>query len=446
MWNFLFQNSPLLYLTQSFWRDEAFSVLLSSRSPLSFITHLTFEPPLYYVMLHFWLKLFGTSEVAARSFSLLGFILANVVVVFWAEKLFKKHWLSWFLPIFFFFNPQLMYYAFEVRAYGWYMFFAVASMYAYMEKKWKFYILATSLGLYTHTYMIIIPAIQALHYGIIHRKTLFTWANFFKDKVVQSILWIGLFSSPWLLKVFIDLPKLRQSWYFPVDVQLIKSVLGNIFVGYEGTPAGLWKFTAGLSLLLFASAFWAIRNANYRARNGYFFLQAFIPLTIILGISLFKPMFVNRYVMPVTIAEIFLVVFCLELIRNKIIQKALAVVALLFVIGFNFWYPNKHTKNDIRKTIFEIQALASPTDLLVVDSPLILFETLYYSNDPSRVFWYNPDNVAFPWYVGDVAFSKSQSIQELPPYPTRSFLIHEDTTFEVIYSTPMPATFKSKRL
>src|SRR5260221_3193123 len=130
MIQFLLRHTSLLYLTQSLWRDEAFSILSAEKSLSFLLPKLGFEPPVYYMLLHFWIKIFGRSELSTRGLSLLGFTLATIVVIHWGEKLFKKHWLSWFLPLFFFLNPMLLYYAFEVRTYGWDMFFATLSRYA----------------------------------------------------------------------------------------------------------------------------------------------------------------------------------------------------------------------------------------------------------------------------------------------------------------------------
>ena len=425
MFDFLLNHTPLLYLTQSVWRDEAFSVLLAQQSPWRFIPKLTFEPPIYYLLLHFWTMLFGTSEIAARSLSLLGFVLATIVVVEWSGKLFKKHWLSWFLPVFFFFNPMLVYYAFEIRAYGWYMFFAVFSMYAYMEKRFWLYTIATTLGIYTHTYMVIVPFVQTIHFIFVHRKNQF-W---------KAFALTGLLVSPWLVKVVIDLPRLNESWYFPVHWQLVASVLGNIFLGYEGTPGYLWSFTSAVSFLFAALALFALWSKSYRARNSFFFLLVFVPLITIISISFFKPLFVPRYVIPSTIAQVFLIVFAIELVKNKLLQKLMAGALLLFVIGFNLWYPSRHAKKDIRSTMYEINALAGSKDIILVDSPLLLFETLYYSTNPSRVYWYNPEGETFPWYIGDILFSSKQVARELPPYPIHAFIIQKDTSFEITYNT-----------
>lgn len=429
MWSFLFTHTPLFYFTQSIWRDEAFSILLAQRPLFSFLTHVTFEPPLYYILLHYWMKIFGTGEIAARSLSLLGFTLTTIVVIVWAEKLFHKHWLAWFLPLFFFLNPELVYYAFEVRAYGWYMLFAVTSMFAYMEKRYMLYVIATTLGLYTHSYMLIVPSVQVLHYVLTHRTSLL------KDPMIRSFIFVGVLFAPWLIKIAGELSRLKQSWYFPPDAQLVRSVIGNIFLGYEGTPWYLWSFTAIISLVILLCSFYAISSEQKRTRNGFFFLLLFVPLVTIIGISFYKPLYVNRYVIPSTIAEIFLIVFAIELIQSKRIQRFAAAFSLVFVISFNLWYPGKYAKVNMRSSVYQINALANTRDVILADSPLILFEIIYYSTNPN-VFWYNPEGSLFPWFVGDIIVTPSQIVRELPPYPAKAFIIHENGSFEVSYNTP----------
>ena len=276
MINWLLAHSPLLYFTQSVWRDEAFSILAAQR-PLSFIfTNLGIEPPLYYILLHYWMKLFGTSEIAARSLSLLGFTLTTILVIYWSEKLFRKHWLSWFLPLLFFFNPMLLYYAFEVRAYGWFMFFSIASMYAYVEKKWVLLTIANVLGFYTHSYMIFVPITQGIHWlittqihkviaqFIAHRRRLRSAILNLKVKgAPAAFVATLLLIAPWFLRLIKEAAGLKTTWYYPVDINLIRSVLGNMFVGYEGTPWYLWRITFYLSLVLLFFFFLAIKPISF---------------------------------------------------------------------------------------------------------------------------------------------------------------------------------------
>lgn len=447
MLNWLIQHSPLFYFTQSLWRDEAFSILVAERPLASVLGKLSFEPPVYYTLLHFWIKIFGNSEIATRGLSLVGFMLATIVVIFWAEKLYKKHWLSWFLPLLFFFNPLLLYYAFEVRTYGWYTFFAVLSMYAYLEKKYVLYITATTLGFYNHSYMIIVPFVQVIHFILtnvnvykknlsIHSLIIFLRKTL-QHPMVRSFLAVGILIAPWIFRIVKESAKLKTSWYFPVNVNLIKSVLGNMYLGYEGTPWYGWQYTQSLSLILFVFFLFTLRLKHTRQRNLFFFLMVFVPLTLVIGISFAKPLFVNRYLLPVSIAEVFLLVFALEAMKKPWFAKCIGAALLIFTIGFNAWYPTKHPKMDIRTTVYEINSMLGKHDLIFADSPLIFFETIYYSRDRSKVFLYNPAGSPFPWYVGDIVVSPSQMARNFPTYPARAFLIRENNTFDIHYQVPI---------
>lgn len=448
MFEWLISHSPLFYFTQSLWRDEAFSIFVSERPILFFISKLTFEPPLHYVLLHFWIKLFGESEIAVRSLSFAAFALATVVVIIWSEKLFKKHFLSWFLPLFFFFNPMLLYYAFEVRAYAWYVLFTVLSMYTYFQKAWVWYIAASIAGFYTHTYFIFVPFVQAIHWFVTTQwgRKHMTIQSLLGKPIVRSLLVIGLGITPWLIKILMEASKLKNSWYFPVNLNLIKSVLGNMFLGYEGTPWFLWKYTAYLSAFLLALFFIALRNKGARNRNLFFFLMAILPLAVVIGISFVKPLFVNRYLIPVSVSEVFLVAFAIEAIKSKFLQYVVAFGFLLPVLWFNGWYPQEHPKLNIRATIMQVNTLKNTGDVIFADNPLIFFETIYYSSDRTRVFLYNPNGSPFPWYVGDIIVSRGQMARDLPSYPTRAYLVHADGTFDIAYrATSVFATSTKKR-
>jgi mannosyltransferase len=445
MLSYIINHTPLFYFVQSLWRDEAFSVLIAERPIATFITKLTFEPPVYYTVLHVWIKIFGTSEIAVRSLSFIAFAIACFIVIEWAHILFKKSWLSFYLPLLFFANPMLIYYAFEVRTYGMYIMFATLSLFAYQQKRWKLFTVATLLGFYTHTYFIFLFTSQIIHFLAINRKHITTkqWlTTSVSDPAVKAIAISILGIAPWMVRVLIESSKLKNSWYYPVDLHLLQSVLGNMFIGYEGTPWFLWGFTSLLSLVLLIFCGMSILPEKTRQRNGIFFLSVFIPLTIVLGVSFIKPLFVNRYVIPVTIGLIFSVVFALETIKNNYVRVLCAVVILGGEIWFNSWYPLQHKKIPIRDTITQINILRKSTDVVYATNPLVLFETIYYSHPREGVFLYNPSQAPFPWYIGDAAFSNSLLAVDIPLYPKRAFLVNPDGSFSISYQLPKPATIQ----
>lgn len=435
MFEFLLTKTPLMYLNQSLWRDEAFSVLTAEKPISTVIGTLNFEPPFYYILLHFWIKLFGNSEIAVRSLSLIGFSLATCVVILWAEKRFGKHWLSWVTPLFFFFNPMLLYYAFEVRAYGWLMFFATLSLYAYTQKNFRLLTIANILGFYTHTYAIFIPFVQFVHWFFSHpgKKKLLTPSHLIKSRYIRLLVINGIAIAPWFIPLYEEAKKMRPTWYYPVDFQLVKSVLGNMFIGYDGTPGGIWGYTALLSFFLIILFYLASKNKHHLKEISFFLMMVFLPLFIVVGISFIKPLFVNRYLIYVTIAQVFLISYALFSLKNALLQKSVALLIFVFLIGMNIFLPEKKAKLDIRSIVYEANMLRGERDVLYVTTPLLFFETVYYTPERHKVFLYNPENSPFPWYVGETAFSPSQMRYELPEYPERAIIIGNEKSLSVSY-------------
>ena len=438
MIGYLLTHTPLFYLVQSLWRDEAFSVLAAER-PLSFIVgHIGFEPPVYYTLLHFWMKLFGEGEIAVRFLSVIGFTLATVIVIEWADVLYKKHWLAWFTPLFFFLNPMLLYYAFEVRTYAWYMFFATASLYTYATKRWKWFAISSVLGFYTHLYFLPYFAVLGIHWIAtnwqVFRKNIVAP---FKTAAGVSFLVSALLMVPWLIKVGMEFGIMKSSWYYPVDIQLVKSVLGNMFLGYEGTPWYGWKYTAYLSLGILLLSVNALLDKKNAKQTILFAVFSIVPLALIVGISFMKPLYVNRYLIPTTIGEVFVIIAGIAAIKNPLVQKLAAGLMLLGVLWFNGWYPLQHAKPTYRQSFEQINAMVKLNDIVMAENPLNYLETLYYTKDRSRVYLYNPNNGVFAWYIGDALISPSRMLKDYPVYPSRAILVHQDTTYEFVYRMPL---------
>ncbi len=242
---------------------------------------------------------------------------------------------------------------------------------------------------------------------------------------------------PWLIKVVAESKQLAASWYFPVDMQLVYSALGNMFTGYEGTPWYGWHYTAYLSLIILAFALFALTDKKNRKRTLLFIIFGALPLAIIIGISFVKPLFVNRYLIPATIAEVLVIVAALDAIKHPLLQKISAAVLLVFVIWINWWYPPQHPKVPLRDTLTQVNALVKPSDVILADNPLIYLETEFYAQNRSQVYIYDPGHQSFPWYIGGSVIDPSRLIDEYPTYPARAFIVHGDATFDIAYRLPV---------
>lgn len=143
---------------QSLWADEGNSAALALRS-LSQIARDAghdIHPPLYYWLLHFWVRAFGNSELGLRSLSALLGVLLVALTYLLGERLFGR---SVGLAAAFAaaLSPFQVYYSQEARMYILLALEGAASAYAllrYLESErrgWLLgFILSSTAGLYTH--------------------------------------------------------------------------------------------------------------------------------------------------------------------------------------------------------------------------------------------------------------------------------------------------------
>jgi mannosyltransferase len=172
---------------QSLWADEGNSVSLSGRS----LDHITagaahdIHPPLYYYLLHFWMRVFGNSEFAVRALSaLLGTVL--VYLTYLLGRHLSDYWLGLVAAFLSAISPFQVYYSQEARMYILLATLSALSVYSFVRfleaeaaktqstqhatrntYLWAaFYILATALSLYTHYSFPIVLVMENLLYGI----------------------------------------------------------------------------------------------------------------------------------------------------------------------------------------------------------------------------------------------------------------------------------------
>ena len=105
-------------MTRAYWVDEGISVGISGHSLVRILGLLRMDgsPPLYYLVLHVWIRLFGRSEAATHGLSLL-MSMALVPLGFWAADSLFSRTAGWCAAGLFASNPFLAWYSTETRMY-----------------------------------------------------------------------------------------------------------------------------------------------------------------------------------------------------------------------------------------------------------------------------------------------------------------------------------------
>ncbi len=369
-------------LTQSLWRDEAFSVVLSNL-PLSQIISVTindFNPPLYYLILAGWMQVVGSSEIAVRLLSIIFFVFTGVCVFFIAKKLYSRR-VGIFAALFVLGNPFFFYYAFEVRMYTLLSFLVSLSFYFLFSKKWALFVLVALLGLYTHNFMVIALIVELI-------AAFIYWNNFSKHlkPLVLSLFTISIGYIPWLVIV------LRQVSEVSSQFWIEKTTWGHMFTFFgelilDGAVTSFdVRFIIGfgfwVALLVILYRFFVLKIERDRTFLSLAFFTI-LPVLLTYAISqVATPLFVPRYLIFVVIPfSLLLAVLISRMGAVNITWLFFSCVFCSFLF-LNLKIFKKTHKMDTRSTINNIASTWNG-EPLVCHTILDFYQVKYYAQ---RIF------------------------------------------------------------
>lgn len=407
MLNWLFSKTPLVFLIQPFWRDEAFSYVMSqnSISKILFATAKDFNPPLYYIVLHFWQNAFGSTEISLRSLSFIfywatvyvGFLILSEIMKF----KFKK---SLFYTLLIAINPLLVYHAFEARMYSMLAFLSTLSFYSLYKKNAALYLLSSILGLYTHYFMIFVVLAQHL-----------------LERYRQKIVLLSFL--PWLIFVLINRGvSVGSFWIEKIQSKNLITFIGQIYTGYEYSLRFYNKTIMPLSLLLLFIVLIGLMQKKTRQFKLFFVWGLAIPF-IILIISFFKPIFLPRYLIFSAVGLILLIALIINRLPN-VFKVVLLTLLIISTIKYNQLQIKERNKSDIRKATAEIGFLMKNKDVVYVTSELDFFTVQYYlQKNKKDIYIWGKTYDEIPDFVGKALIDRDKVISSLPLYPNKAFIL-----------------------
>ena len=118
--------------SKGMWLDETFSVWLANQpvaDMLQWIVKIDQHPPLYYLLLHYWIALFGDTPYDARLLSAL-FGTATIPIIYLIGKRMSGAVVGLAAAVLLAFSPYNVYFAQETRMYTLLMFNAAVAIYA----------------------------------------------------------------------------------------------------------------------------------------------------------------------------------------------------------------------------------------------------------------------------------------------------------------------------
>jgi len=365
-----------LYIHGQFWMDEGLTVGISSHSlsAIPGILRHDGSPPLYYLMLHVWMSVFGAGESATHAMSLL-FSMLTIPVGMWAGwSLFGRR-VGYFAATLFAFNAFFTQYAQETRMYslmGLLGLLATAGyLHGFVYRRRKYLILfavSQALMLYTHAWGIFFGAGAFLSLYPIWRAS-DDRRGIVRDAVL-AFGGAGVLFLPWLPNFLYQAAHTGAPWdhspRFGAAVQVSRDLMG----GDRVTVALV--FATILGLIWFMQ-----RGGRGTPRAAMMWSLIALPVaTLALAwiASQIAPAWVSRYMAPLLGAMLLLAAFGCA--RAGVVGVLAVLASILFIVHVASYTPQY--KSDMRDVGGEMTPLMHPGDLVISGQPEQLPLSWYY--------------------------------------------------------------------
>ena len=239
------------------------------------------QPPLYFILLWLWAKIFGNSDLAFRSLSIVIWLGFLVSVYYLSLILFSQRKIALIATILVFLSPRFLNYAVDIWEYGLYALMTVWSSVLFLQAfksdqsrlKWIFYGISLVAGLYTHIFFILV--------GLAHFIYFWLNVNSINKLTRNTYLFVLTFSIclylPWLqylnLNSIYSWAKVRWSLSSFVT-RWLNTILG-IFDPVILEPIyNIWKY---LVLLLVCLSLFALIKTSTKQTWSFLSLIIFVP-------------------------------------------------------------------------------------------------------------------------------------------------------------------------
>jgi uncharacterized membrane protein len=350
----------------SIWTDEGISlkVATSNISNIILMAASDVHPPFFYIVLHYWVLLFGKSEMALRSLSALAGIGAVLLIYLITSRFLNKR-VALITTGVSTISPFLIWYAQEARSYSLLLFFTLLSTYLLLiffssgsKTVLLAYIFVTVASLYTHYYALWILLVQFLFLLIEQRRHSKLFYTAIGAQLLSSIIFL-----PWLFiaaqqlvrgqeeRVFniFSLPKtfLLLSLGRSIDIfrlgKVIHAKVGNPFIDSLIVIISM----ATISYLLLQGFRYLRRDKEQLYAVSLYFL---LPIFLVSLLSLWRPIFDSKsfiVVFPPFAMLIGVGIFSQERKGLLILSSLLVILSMVYSLA-NFYFNPVLWKEDFR--------------------------------------------------------------------------------------------------
>ena len=359
--------------------DEPFSVHHAQMDVFSIVNHLSTgnNPPLYELILHFWIDCFGISEFSVRVPSLI-FNCITVLCLYKIGKEFFNVRVAVYASLMFVFSNYQIFFSHEARVYALMGMLTTVSMLYFLkiarnsegEKRNRVVLICANVFLiYAHYFGFFVLLVQGLFILFSGKLRLEHGRFLWWSVVMYFVLYLpnitvvvhrALESSSG--KQWVNSPGGLEDMY-------------NIVRGYTNAPVVTVVSLVFLSLALLK--YLLIKTEKSTIQTRVIIVWFLFPFLLMFLISYWVPIFTDRYLMFVSIAFcVLLAIACDSLIEKKLYRFIVPVImCVLFLVTAK---PNFSNGRNVRDAVAKMKDLEKPNTLVLFCPSYFMLNFTYY--------------------------------------------------------------------
>lgn len=381
----------LINLNQSLWWDEGITFTavskynlwdLATKFPLG-----DFHPPFYYILLMYWTKIFGYSEIALRLPSVIFGVFLIWIVYLIGKKLFTTQ-IGLIAGLFTATSPLLIYYSQEARMYMLDTVLVAMSMYFFILLLENFknffakigFLLANIMLIYSDYIIYLVFPVQLMILVFFKREFVFRYLLFLSLVFIFLIPWISIFITQ--MENGSRVREVLPVWSHVVGGATFKE-FGLLFAKTIFGRISFDNKIIYLSIALIGSACYAfLVSLNFKYKNTYSnMLLVWLALPVILGlaISLYTPVFSYFRMIFILPALYLLTSRGIYLLPNKLRVPAVAMI-IVASLGFIFIFNTtpRFQREDWRGAVRYVQNFNEGKAVIVFETSTVPDVFTYY--------------------------------------------------------------------
>jgi uncharacterized membrane protein len=309
------------------WFDEDLSLNIAQSTNL--FSYTKPNPPLYFLLLSFWIRFMGTSEFALRFLSVV-FGIGSVYMCYKIGRLFFDRSTGLMSALIISISPIHIWYSQEARGYTLSVFLIMATAYYFIlalkENKlclWVNFILLLSLSVYTNYFSLLI---------IISTGTVIIFLKNYQRLLIKWLLIcfsVAILFSPWGFYFLRDALAVKSNfWLSKPSLQSLLVTLENFNVGYNAAQgAHLASVFIYLPLL--------ILGVFYAKKEKAIILLSFLllPILITFVISQWTPVYIDRQL--ILFSPFYYILIAAGLMKIKKTQIKIIFLGFIFILSLS---------------------------------------------------------------------------------------------------------------